>query len=134
MNLTGNNTYSGTTTINAGTINAGATGVLGGTSSVTVNRTRTLLLSASGNLNRVNDSAGINMAGGTFAIAADRDRRNSINEGTAASTTDGGATHTGTSAFGLGARTLTASSNLDFGTTGVGTLVFQSFTPAGQYA
>ncbi len=124
LNLTGNNTYSGTTTINAGTINAGAVGALGGTSSVTVNSTGTLLLSGAGNLNRVNDSAGISLGGGTLA------RTGSASEGSGATIVNGSQTG-GTNAIGLGALTLTAASNLDFGT-GVGTLVFASFTPAGN--
>jgi len=55
--LSGSNTYSGTTTLagSGGTLNAAATGALGSTSGVTVNSSGTLLLSGSGNLNRVKD-------------------------------------------------------------------------------
>ena len=59
LNLTGNNTYTGTTTVNGGTLNAGATGALGATSGVTVNTGGTLLLSGSGNLDRVNNYAAL---------------------------------------------------------------------------
>ena len=64
MTLTGVNTFSGSTTINAGTLEAGAAGALGSTSAVTVNTGGTLLLSGSGD--RVNDSAAITLSGGTF--------------------------------------------------------------------
>jgi len=127
LNLTGNNTYIGATTINAngGTLNAGAAGALGGTSSVTANSGGTVLLSGSGNLNRVNDSAGINLNGGTFKLG--RSGSETVSEGVGA--TRNGAIVTGTSSVGLGALTLNSTSNLDFGTGGVGTLVFASFTP-----
>jgi hypothetical protein len=109
-------------------LNAGAAGALGSTSSVTVNSGGTLLLSGSGNLNRVNDSAGIAL-GTTSGAAAILKRTGTASEGTGAHTTNGGATSTGTNATGLGALTLNSNSTLDFGTGGVGTLVFASFTP-----
>ena len=65
--LTGNNTFSGTTTVGSGTLNAAAVGALGATTSVTVNTGGTLLLSGSGN--RINNSAAVSLAGGTFNTA-----------------------------------------------------------------
>jgi autotransporter-associated beta strand protein len=60
------NTYTGTTTINGGTLNAAATNALGGTTGITVNSGGTLLLSNSGTTNRINDGADIKLNGGTF--------------------------------------------------------------------
>jgi hypothetical protein len=60
------NTYNGATTINAGTLSAAATNSLGGTSSVTVNSVGTLLLSGATGNNRIKDSAGVNMTGGSI--------------------------------------------------------------------
>jgi autotransporter-associated beta strand protein len=128
LTFTGANAYTGPTTINAGTLNAGATSALGGTSGVTVNSSGTLLISGSGTLNRINDAGGITLNGGTFA----RSGTGTVSEGTAAHTANGGASHTGTSSIGLGALTLNANSTLDFGTPGLGTLVFASFTPNGN--
>ena len=62
--MTGVNTFSGTTTISAGTLEAGAAGALGSTSNVTISSGGTLLLSGSGN--RVNDGATVTLAGGTI--------------------------------------------------------------------
>jgi len=119
------NTYTGTTTVNSGTLNAAAAGALGSTSSVTVNSSGTLLLTGSGNLDRVNNSAGINLNGGTFA------RTGTASEGTGAKIVNGIPTG-GSNSVGLGALTLSANSTLDFGSSGVGTLVFTSFTPNGH--
>lgn len=130
--LSGNNTYTGTTTINAngGTLNAAANGALGTTSSITVNSGGTLALSSSAATDRINNAAGISLAGGTIL----RQGPGTVSEGTGASTTTGGVSSTGTNTVGLGALTLTANSTLDFGsgTGGVGTLVFSSFTPNGN--
>jgi len=106
LTLTGTNTFSGATTINGGTLKAaGSSGAaLGSTSSITVNSGGTLLLGAS---NQINDSASINMAGGTFS-------KGNFSEGTA-----GGA--------GMGALTLTANgSHIDFGAGTTGVLSFAS--------
>src|SRR5205807_5274247 len=106
--LTGVNTFSGTTTINAGTLMAANTSgsALGSTSSITLNSGGTLLLGAS---NQINDSATMTLAGGTFSTG-------SYSEGTA-------------SAVGIGALTLTASgSHIDFGTGTVGVLSFASLS------
>ena len=64
LTLTGSNTFTGVTTVNAGTLEAGAAGALGATASVAVNNGGTLLLSGSGN--RVNDSAPVTLTDGTF--------------------------------------------------------------------
>jgi autotransporter-associated beta strand protein len=68
LTLAGTNTYTGTTTVNAGTLNAGAAGALGGTSSIVVNAGGTLLLSqsASATNDRINNSSTMTLNGGTF--------------------------------------------------------------------
>jgi fibronectin-binding autotransporter adhesin len=110
--ISGTNTFTGTTTINAGTLKvAGSSGTaLGSTSSITVNAGGTLMLGAS---NQINDSAGITLHGGTFASGG-------FNEGSASA-----------GAHGVGALTLNlAGSHLDFGTGAAGTLRFASFNPS----
>ena len=114
LTLTGNNTYTGATTVSSGTLevmNDSSTtgGRLSGTSSVTVNSGGTLRLSGAGSADRINDSAAVNLSGGTIAKGA------GVNEGS-------------TSAVGLGALTLTASSTLNY-TSSNGTLTFASFSP-----
>jgi type VI secretion system secreted protein VgrG len=71
LTMTGTNTYTGTTTINAGTLNAGAAGSLGGTSSIVVNAGGTLLLSQPGSAtnDRINNSSTMTLNGGTFNTA-----------------------------------------------------------------
>jgi autotransporter-associated beta strand protein len=68
LTLAGTNTYSGTTTINSGTLNVGAAGALGGTSSIVVNAGGTLLLSETGSAttDRINNSSAIVLNGGTL--------------------------------------------------------------------
>jgi len=68
LSLNGANTYTGTTTINAGTLNAGAAGALGATSNIVVNAGGTLLLSQSGSAtnDRINNSSTMTLNGGTF--------------------------------------------------------------------
>ncbi len=94
--LTHANTFLGATTIDSGTLNAGATGALGSTSGVTVNSGGTLLLSGAGT-NRIKDSAPITLNGGTFNSGG-------LSEGAATA-----------SGAGMGALTLTANSTIDFG-------------------
>src|ERR1700726_2101111 len=68
LTLTSTSIYTGTTTINAGTLNAGAAGSLGGSSSIVVNAGGTLLLSQSGSAtnDRINNSSTMTLNGGTF--------------------------------------------------------------------
>lgn len=87
------NTFSGATTVDSGTLNAGATGALGGTSGITVNGGGTLLLT-SASTDRINNAATMTLSGGTFSL-------NGQQEGTAGSS-------------GLGALTLTSTSTIDF--------------------
>jgi autotransporter-associated beta strand protein len=111
--LTGVNTYSGSTTINGGTLTAAAapgSSALGSTSSIVVNSGGTLML---GGNDQINNTAPMTLNGGTFA-------KSGFSEG-------------GINAAGVGALTLTAGSQLDFGTGAVGVLTFASFTP-GAYA
>ena len=93
VNLSGANTYSGTTVINTGTLQASSAGALGGTSNLTINTGGTLLLTNTGTTNRINNSATITMAGGTIAFSGN------VTEG---------------SSPGTGALTLTANSIIDF--------------------
>lgn len=64
--LTNANTFTGTTTINAGTVNVSAADALGSTSKITVNSEGTLLLSNNATNNRINDAATMTLNGGTF--------------------------------------------------------------------
>ncbi|MFN2623421.1 MAG: beta strand repeat-containing protein [Chthoniobacterales bacterium] len=108
--LTGANTYSGSTTVNGGTLTlANSSGsALGSTNNITVNSGGTVLL---GQSNQINNTATMTLAGGTFA-------KGDFSEGSA-------------STPGLGALTLMASgSHLDFGAGTVGVLTFASFTPS----
>jgi len=109
--ISGSNTFTGTTTVNAGTLKLASSGsALGSTSLITVNSGGTLMLGAS---NQINDSAGITLHGGTFATGG---------------FSEGG---TGATAHGVGALTLNfAGSHLDFGTGTVGILRFASFSPS----
>ena len=88
--LTGNNTFSGTTAISDGTLEAGAAAALGSTSGVTVATGGTLLLSAN---STTNSTATLALGNGTVALKQ---------SGAGVSNT-------------LGALTLTASSTIDFG-------------------
>ncbi|NBP89517.1 MAG: hypothetical protein EBU59_13670, partial [Planctomycetia bacterium] len=84
--VTGNNTYTGATVVNAGTLQANAANALGN-STVTVNG-GSLLVTAS---NAINDSKGVTLAGGTLA-------------------------YNGTVTDSIGALTLSADSIIDLGT------------------
>ena len=76
------NSFTGATVISNGQVSASVTGSLGsgtsGTASVAIANTATLLLTGSGNLDRVRNDAAINLGGGTVAIAS------GSSEGTAA--------------------------------------------------
>ena len=137
LNFSRSNTYTGATTINGGTLSLNAAGAAGaassGTSSITVNASGTLLITNSSGTttDRINNSAGVTLNGGTFA----RSGAGTVSEGTGVHTTNGGGVGTtGTNAVGMGALTLQANSTLDFTTnaSGVGTLVFASFVPNGH--
>ncbi|HEX8077984.1 MAG TPA: autotransporter-associated beta strand repeat-containing protein, partial [Chthoniobacterales bacterium] len=107
--LAGAGSYSGATTISGGTLTAAASSgsALGSTNAVTVNPGGTLLLGAS---DQINNSAGVTLAGGTFAT--------------------GGFSEGASSQAGVGALTLSATgSHLDFGSGTVGVLSFASFSP-----
>ena len=122
------NSFTGGTVISNGQVSASVSGSLGsgtsGTASVAIANAATLLLTGSGNLDRVRNDATINLGGGTVAIAS------GSSEGTAATVSGGTNSNTG-SAFGLGALTLTAAnSTLNFDSNGTSTLlVFSSFAP-----
>ncbi len=108
VTLTGANTFNDTTTVNGGTLIAGASSgsALGSTTRVTLNAGGTLLLGASNQI----ATKPMTLAGGTFA-------KGNFSEGT-------------TSSAGIGALTLgAAGSKIDFGAGTVGVLSFSSFTP-----
>jgi len=111
LNLTGANSYTGTTTIQAGSsINLGSTGSLSGTSAVNLNG-GTLLL---GGNNQVNTSADLNLNGGTLSM--------------------GGNGSTRASAQTFDTLTLTANSVIDFAAlTGTSSLTFSSIAGLGSY-
>src|SRR6202008_1142285 len=88
--LTGGNTYTGTTTVTAGTLNAAVTNALGGTTgSITVNRGGTLMVSGSGNLDRINNNTPIQLgeAAGTGTANFVRSGSGVVSEGVGAQRT-----------------------------------------------
>ena len=105
--LSGANTFTGQTVIDAGTVTAAASSgsALGTTTAITVNESGTLLLGAN---NQINNTASVTLAGGTIA-------KGNYSEGSS-------------STAGFGALTLEVTdSRLNFGTGTVGTLTFASF-------
>lgn len=87
------NTFTGSTTISGGTLEVSAEGALGHTSGITVDSGGTLLLSGPGNVDRINNAAGVTLAGGTIAFSGN------VTEGPSP---------------GMGALTLSANSVIDF--------------------
>ncbi len=65
--LNGEQTFTGATTINAGTLDLGGSARITATSSITINSGGTLLLGAANGLSQLADSAPITLAGGTLA-------------------------------------------------------------------
>ena len=63
--LSGNNSFTGATTVNAGTLQATATNALGSTSSVVVNTGGSLLVTAG---NSINNAASVTLGGGTLSM------------------------------------------------------------------
>jgi fibronectin-binding autotransporter adhesin len=128
--LTGANTYTGTTTISQGVLNAAVTGALGGTNSITVNNGGTLLVTGTGNLNRINNSAPIVLGGGTGADPIfERSGSGTVSEGIGAQRTGPLPVDVmGTSTAGLGALSLQSNATFNFGTLGAGMFVFGAFT------
>ena len=126
LRLAGTNSYSGGTLISAGRLEAASDNSLGnGTIGVTVNSGGTLVFANASATNRLNNSAGVTLAGGTFA----RSDAGTVSEGTGAATVNGSVV-SGTNVTGIGSLTLNGSSILDFGNDGGhGTLVFSSFIP-----
>ena len=104
LTLSGNNTYSGATAVNAGVLELASTagGAAALTSSVSVAENAVLLISQS---NQVNNNATVSLSGGT------------IIRGTGVSEQ-------------FGALTVSGSSALDFGTGTAGSLTFGTYTPS----
>jgi fibronectin-binding autotransporter adhesin len=67
--LTGNNTYTGATTVNAGTLQAAVTGALGNSTVINVTGGSFLVTAA----NAVNDNAAVNLGGGRMALSGNFD-------------------------------------------------------------
>jgi autotransporter-associated beta strand protein len=63
--LSGNNSFTGATAVNGGTLNAAAANATGGSTVIDVNSGSFLVTAA----NAVNDNAAINLNGGTFAVS-----------------------------------------------------------------
>ena len=100
--LSAANTFTGTTTVNAGTLQANAANATGSTSQIIMNNGGSFLVGAS---DSVNDTAAINLNGGTFAVGS------GVGEV-------------------VGALTLSANSTLDFNGVGSSWITFASLTSA----
>lgn len=127
--FTANNTYTGTTTVSAGTLelnNDGVTtnGRIGGSSTIAVARNATLLLSGSGSVrDRINNSGTLILTAGTTAGTGGYLNTGGLSEGTAP-TGPGGLG----GVVGIGALTLRANATIDFTSANGGSeLVFQTF-------
>ena len=101
LTLASANTFSGATTVSAGTLKTTAANALGSTASVTVSTGGILELGTS---NTVNNSAGVTLSGGTILR-------------------DAGVSET------FGNLNLTTASTINFGTGAIGTLTFGTYTP-----
>jgi autotransporter-associated beta strand protein len=66
LTVNGSSTYTGTTTVNSGTLTAASSNALGGTSQIIVNNGGSFLVTAD---NAVNDNANVTLAGGTLAVS-----------------------------------------------------------------
>jgi len=108
LTMSANNTYTGATTVNQGTLNLGTTGQLSGTASVTVNSGATLLL---GGNNQINQNATLALGGTLSMGGGDTNRASSLS---------------------LGTLTLTANSVIDFSNlTGMSSITFSSIVQNG---
>ncbi len=129
LTLSGTNTYSGSTTVNGGTVSL--TAAITGTSNVALNNSGTLALGAN---DRINNAATVTLNGGTLNTGGFQEGR---------------ATGVAAATQGLGALTLSANSTLDFGSghagssvlafansasaTWNGTLTLTDFTPGTDF-
>jgi fibronectin-binding autotransporter adhesin len=127
LTLNGANNYSGATTVNNGTLtldnNNTTTARLVNTSGITVNSGGTLLLAQSGgtaSINRIKDSATINLGAGATVGTGGIFNTGGLNEGPV-----GGAAG---SIAAMGALTLNANSTIDFTSANSSNLLFSSLT------
>jgi hypothetical protein len=111
---TGNNTYTGATTINSGTLKAEAANALANTSQVVLNNGGSFLVTAE---NAVNDDAAINLNGGRMAMSGN------FNETVGALTLSANST--------LSSNLANISFYSDSGTTSIGSGFERGFTGAG---
>jgi autotransporter-associated beta strand protein len=113
--IAGASSYTGTTTIDGGTLEiandgtTGSPGALSGTTAININANATLLLSGANSItSRLNNAAAINMAGGTFNT--------------------GGLSEGDTTTTGVGTLNVTADSTIDLGSGGTSVLRFAGVT------